>query len=115
MPIYEYQCQACGARLEVMQKISDAPLTECRECDGKLEKQWSQTSFQLKGSGWYVSDYGKGGVKPAASKSDTKDGKSDGDTAPAKTDGETAKKGDGETAKKSDVPAAPSAPASKSD
>lgn len=65
MPIYEYQCQSCGHHFEIMQKISEAPLSECDKCGGNLEKQWSQTSFQLKGSGWYVSDYGKsdGGAK----------------------------------------------------
>jgi putative FmdB family regulatory protein len=64
MPIYEYQCQQCGNHFEIMQKISDAPLSECQTCGGALEKQWSQTSFQLKGGGWYVSDYGKGGNGP---------------------------------------------------
>ena len=61
MPIYEYACQKCGHHLEVMQKMSDAPLTKCPACKGRLEKQFSQTSFQLKGAGWYVSDYGKSG------------------------------------------------------
>jgi putative FmdB family regulatory protein len=57
MPIYEYQCQKCGHHLEKRQSINDKPLTRCPICKGKLEKQWSQTSFQLKGSGWYVTDY----------------------------------------------------------
>ena len=57
MPIYEYTCQKCGAHLEVMQKISDKPLARHARCGGKLAKEWSQTSFQLKGSGWYVTDY----------------------------------------------------------
>jgi putative FmdB family regulatory protein len=57
MPIYEYQCQKCGAHVEALQKMGDKPLTKCRKCGGKLEKQWSNTSFQLKGSGWYVTDY----------------------------------------------------------
>jgi putative FmdB family regulatory protein len=59
MPIYEYACQKCGHELEVMQKMSDKPLTKCPECKGRLEKIFSQTSFQLKGSGWYVSDYSR--------------------------------------------------------
>lgn len=63
MPIYEYVCQKCGHHLEIMQKMSDKPLTRCPECRGRLEKVISQTSFQLKGSGWYVSDYGKSGHK----------------------------------------------------
>ena len=57
MPIYEYECRKCKAHTEVMQKVTDKPLTKCRKCGGRLEKQWSSTSFQLKGSGWYVTDY----------------------------------------------------------
>ncbi len=57
MPIYEYSCRKCGAHTEAFQKLSDKPLTKCLGCGGRLEKQWSQTSFQLKGSGWYVTDY----------------------------------------------------------
>jgi putative FmdB family regulatory protein len=57
MPIYEYQCQKCKAHTEVLQKITDKPLAKCRKCGGRLEKQWSQTGFQFKGSGWYVTDY----------------------------------------------------------
>ena len=60
MPIYEYQCDACGAVTERLQKMSDAPLRKCPKCGGKVEKIISRTSFQLKGSGWYVTDYGKG-------------------------------------------------------
>lgn len=57
MPIYEYVCDKCSHHLEVMQKMSDKPLSKCPQCRGKLEKIFSQTSFQLKGGGWYVSDY----------------------------------------------------------
>ena len=57
MPIYEYSCGKCGAHLEVMQRITDKPLARHAKCGGKLSKEWSQTSFQLKGSGWYVTDY----------------------------------------------------------
>jgi putative FmdB family regulatory protein len=70
MPIYEYSCQKCGRRLEVMQKMSDKPLTRCPECKGKLEKIFSQTSFQLKGSGWYASDYTNRGKAEKPEKSD---------------------------------------------
>ncbi|HZS48945.1 MAG TPA: FmdB family zinc ribbon protein [Blastocatellia bacterium] len=65
MPIYEYVCDKCGKHLEVMQKMSDAPLKRCPDCRGKLEKVISQTSFQLKGGGWYVTDYAKSGSKSA--------------------------------------------------
>ena len=57
MPIYEYECQKCKAHVEVLQKLTDKPLTKCRKCGGRLEKQWSQSGFQFKGSGWYVTDY----------------------------------------------------------
>lgn len=57
MPIYEYQCQKCGEIEEALQKFSDKPLTKCKQCSGKLHKLVSQSSFHLKGSGWYVTDY----------------------------------------------------------
>ncbi|MER3427809.1 MAG: FmdB family transcriptional regulator [Pyrinomonas sp.] len=59
MPIYEYRCKECAAHLEILQKINDAPLATCPECGGKLEKQWSLSGFQFKGSGWYVTDYAR--------------------------------------------------------
>ncbi len=58
MPIYEYECAGCGQIEEAFQKISEAPLETCRHCKGKLNKLISQSSFHLKGSGWYVTDYG---------------------------------------------------------
>ena len=58
MPIYEYQCAACGQVLEKWQKFSEAPLAVCPQCGGSLEKIISSCSFHLKGGGWYVSDYG---------------------------------------------------------
>src|SRR5262245_29829297 len=61
MPIYEYQCEKCGSHFEVIQKFSDKPLKFCSNCKGRLTKLISQTSFQLKGSGWYVTDYAKSG------------------------------------------------------
>jgi len=71
MPIYEYQCQACGHDMEVIQKMSDDALTDCPEC-GKpeLKKLISAAGFQLKGSGWYETDFkggSKKGAKPATS------------------------------------------------
>lgn len=63
MPIYEYRCQACGHALEVMQKLSDAALCDCPKCaQPQLKKRISATGFQLKGSGWYATDF-KGGKK----------------------------------------------------
>jgi putative FmdB family regulatory protein len=106
MPIYEYSCQKCGARLEVMQKITDKPLKRCKNCGGKLEKEWSATSFQFKGSGWYVTDY-------AAKKSGA------GEKEPAKSDAVTEAKHDGATDSKADGKVAPAetkpAPAASTD
>jgi putative FmdB family regulatory protein len=57
MPIYEYQCDQCGKIQEAIQKFSDRPLTECKHCSGKLNKLISHSTFHLKGTGWYVTDY----------------------------------------------------------
>ena len=67
MPIYEYRCQSCGHQQEFLRKVSDAPLTTCPQC-GKpsLTKLLSAAGFQLKGSGWYATDFKGSGSKPAA-------------------------------------------------
>lgn len=57
MPIYEYECTKCGNIEEAIQKFSDKPLSKCRSCSGKLHKLISHNNFQLKGSGWYATDY----------------------------------------------------------
>jgi putative FmdB family regulatory protein len=59
MPIYEYRCHNCGKTTEIMQKISDQPIKRCSYCSGKVSKIISHCTFQLKGSGWYVTDYKK--------------------------------------------------------
>lgn len=69
MPIYEYQCEACGQITEEWQKFSDAPLTTCQHCQGKLTKLISHSAFHLKGGGWYVSEYGS--KKPNSATADT--------------------------------------------
>jgi putative FmdB family regulatory protein len=61
MPIYEYECLDCGKRFEIFQKISEEPLKVCKECKGRLNRLISMCSFQLKGSGWYVTDYKSSG------------------------------------------------------
>ncbi|MCM0043316.1 MAG: zinc ribbon domain-containing protein [Burkholderiaceae bacterium] len=74
MPIYAYRCEACGFAKDVLQKISDAPLTDCPQC-GKAEfrKQVTAAGFQLKGSGWYVTDFrgGSGGGAAAPAKAES--------------------------------------------
>jgi putative FmdB family regulatory protein len=66
MPIYEYECLKCGDVHEIIQKMSDKPLSKCPHCSGKLQKLISQSSFHLKGSGWYVTDYAKKSNSSAA-------------------------------------------------
>jgi putative FmdB family regulatory protein len=64
MPLYEYECTACGHRFERIQKFADAPLDSCPVCGGALQKLVSSPAFQFKGSGWYVTDYArKSGAK----------------------------------------------------
>jgi putative FmdB family regulatory protein len=64
MPIYEYQCDACSHALEALQKISDAPLSECPQCKASaLRKKVSAAGFRLKGGGWYETDFKSGGKK----------------------------------------------------
>lgn len=62
MPIYEYRCEKCGD-FELTQRISDPPAQRCPKCRRKVRRLISNTSFQLKGSGWYVTDYARGGAK----------------------------------------------------
>ncbi|WP_300461223.1 zinc ribbon domain-containing protein [Desulfobacula sp.] len=71
MPVYEYQCTECGQIEEALQKISEPPLKICSHCKGNLKKLISQSTFHLKGSGWYVTDYG-GAKTGIDTKTDTK-------------------------------------------
>lgn len=100
MPLYEYQCEACGHRFEVIQKFSDAPLTQCPTCSGPVAKLLSSPAIQFKGSGWYITDYARSGasggnVAPgkndsggssASSTSGTETSTAPAAPAPAKTD-----------------------------
>jgi len=105
MPIYEYRCNACGHKLESLQRLSDAPLVTCPAC-GKdaLAKQLSAAGFQLKGSGWYATDFKNSGSKPPAKDAAKPDAKAD---APASAASEA--KPDTSIAAKADAPAASSA------
>ena len=109
MPLYEYECGACGHRFEIIQKFSDGPPDACPKCGkGPLQRQQSSPAFQFKGTGWYVTDYaGKG--KSSAEKAE----KSGGESKPAdgKSDTASSDTGTKSDTKKSDAPASP--PASK--
>ncbi len=75
MPIYEYKCHKCGKTTEIMQKRSEQPLSRCPHCRGRVSKIISNCSFQLKGTGWYVTDYKKKDTgkdkEPESKKSDS--------------------------------------------
>jgi putative FmdB family regulatory protein len=81
MPIYEYECLSCGKRTEVLQRMNDAPLAACPTCGGEVKKLISAPSFQLKGSGWYATDYGSkkgGGGESKSEKSEKSESKAEG-------------------------------------
>ena len=85
MPIYEYKCKKCGEEFEVFHKMNDNDVKSCKFCRGPVNKLISLSSFQLQGSGWYVTDYG--GKKPAVNddKADAKkESNAPSDTKPAK-------------------------------
>jgi putative FmdB family regulatory protein len=74
MPIYEYRCSACGFQKEYLQKVTDPVLTRCPECDkDTFAKMLSAAGFQLKGSGWYATDFKNSGAKPAKAKTESKE------------------------------------------
>ena len=86
MPIYAYKCASCGFAKDVLQKISDAPLTQCPECGAEaFSKQLTAPGFQLKGTGWYATDFKNSGSapKPADSKSASAPAAADSGAAPA--------------------------------
>jgi putative FmdB family regulatory protein len=102
MPLYEYQCEECGARFERIRKFSDPPLDEpCPTCGGPIRKLISSPAFQFKGKGWYVTDYAKSGsAEPSKAEAATSEASAD-----AKSDAKKEKKTDG----------APSAPDAKTE
>jgi putative FmdB family regulatory protein len=84
MPIYEYVCKNCDKQIEVIQKITEAPLTVCPDCKGRLRKMISNTSFVLKGTGWYATDYASSNGSSATKASEPKK-PADAKSAPAET------------------------------
>lgn len=119
MPIYEYRCSACGHQLESLQRLADAPLVTCPVC-GKdaLTKSVTAAGFQLKGSGWYATDFKNSGAKPAPSgkdsakpeaKSDTASGTDSKSAGDAKSESKTEAKTEAKTETKSVDKPAPSA------
>ena len=118
MPIYAYRCENCGHQHDALQKISDAPLTDCPACgQPALKKQLTAAGFQLKGSGWYVTDFRNGGSAgkaasgTASNGSDAKGGSSEGGSSASASDSSSAST----SSSAASAPAAPSpAPATSS-
>jgi len=109
MPIYEYRCSACGHQEDHLQKLADAPLSKCPACGKKkYTKQLTAPGFQLKGSGWYATDFKGSGKKAEAAKPEAKaDGNAD-----AKTEAKSDAKTDAKSDTKSGTKAEKKAPAS---
>ena len=76
MPLYEYECDSCGHRFEVIQKFSDAPIDKCPKCGSTVRKLMSSPAIQFKGSGWYITDYAKKDSTAATKAGGPKDGSS---------------------------------------
>jgi len=109
MPLYEYECDACGGRFEVIQKFSEVS-TECRRCGkGPVRRQQSAPAFQFKGTGWYVTDYAQKGKSGGDAGSAGKEASGDKGDA-SKSDSADSK---GESKKAESTPATPAATASK--
>lgn len=114
MPIYAYKCGSCGHAKDVLQKVSDAPLTVCPACGAEsFSKQITAAGFQLKGSGWYATDFRGGGTAPAADKAaDPSTGSGQGPSTgsgqakPAEKPADAGKAGSTPAAPKSDAPSA---------
>ena len=117
MPLYEYECEACGNRFERIQKFSDPPVEECPKCGGVVRKLISSPAIQFKGSGWYVTDYAKKAEKSdstGSSGSETGTGSASGTAETSGSKGSTTEPAAKEPAKESSKPAAEKAtPGSK--
>jgi putative FmdB family regulatory protein len=110
MPIYQYRCESCGEELEKMQKLADAPLTDCPACGRpSLKKVISAVGFRLKGGGWYETDFKTGDKKKNLHESGDKPGGAAKDSKPGSATSETSKP------KESAAKTAESKPAPKSD
>jgi putative FmdB family regulatory protein len=113
MPIYEYRCAACGFQEEHLQKVSEPPLTVCPSCGKpRFEKLLSAAGFQLKGSGWYATDF-KGGAKKAEAKADAKADSTVEARAESKSESKPEAKAESKPASKAEAKAA--TPASTAD
>jgi putative FmdB family regulatory protein len=97
MPLYEYECKKCKHRFERIQKFSDPHVKKCPECGGAVEQVISAPAVQFKGSGWYVTDYGKGGSSGGSSKNGGEPGKSEDKSSSDKAKSESKPESKGES------------------
>jgi putative FmdB family regulatory protein len=112
MPLYEYECDTCGERFELIQKFSVGPPEACPKCGkGPVQRLVSSPAFQFKGSGWYITDYARKGTSPEGESS--KGESSKGDSKKADT-ASSAGDSSGESKKADSTPAAPSTAAKPS-
>ncbi len=99
MPLYEYQCNACGHRFEVIQKFSDAPVETCPSCGGEVRKLLSSPAIQFKGTGWYITDYAKkSGAGSSSASANGASGSGSGEGGGDKKDTSDKRSGDASTA-----------------
>jgi putative FmdB family regulatory protein len=105
--MYEYRCERCGKVIEVLQKYSDAPLVNHEDCGGKLEKLISQSAFQLKGSGWYATDYPHRSPPPKSDKGESKGESKEHSASESKSESSSESKTESKTEKTESKPAAP--------
>src|SRR5580765_1883470 len=89
MPLYEYECSACGHHFEVIRKFSDPPEEKCPKCGGVVRKLQSAPAFQFKGTGWYVTDYAKSGQPEGKASTEGKKDKNAGTETSSKSDSST--------------------------
>jgi len=106
VPLFEYECQKCGQRTERIEKVNGPHLQKCPKCGGKVERLISAPAIQFKGSGWYVTDYGKSSSAPASKEAGAGDG--------AKSETKTESKSDGKSESKAPAAKTEKKPAAKS-
>ena len=91
MPLYEYECDSCGHRFEVIQKFSDPPIDKCPKCGSTVHKLMSSPAIQFKGSGWYITDYARKESTSATKAAGAKEGSTSTDSTSSSSTDSTAK------------------------
>ena len=111
VPLYEYECQECGHRFEMLEKVADSPLKVCVKCEGKVERLLSSPAIQFKGSGWYITDYARKGQTPSTESSEKSSEKTSEKTS--ESSGSTPKTAKSEKSRSKSGPAASASSTSK--